>query len=112
MLKFTSLFKIKNYYSWRTERILLATIFIVPIVFYYCALQNYRRSKTAVVSFRAPRPGEQFYSNQSASISIHSPKFAAPTGPVEVINTDVKKAPQTKVDPKGESKSIKYERFS
>lgn len=112
MLKFTSLFKIRYYYSWRTERILLATIFIVPIVFYYCVLQNMRRVKSTVVSFRAPRPGEQFYSHQSA-ISIQSPKFMTPTGgPVEVINTEVKKTPQTKIDPKGESKGIKYERFS
>jgi len=117
MLKFTSLFKIKNYYNWHTERILLATIFFVPIVFYYCVLQNFRRAKSTVVAFRAPRPGEQFYSAQSA-ISIQSPKFIMQTGDgsggdVEVINTDVKKVPiQTKTDPKGESANIKYQRFS
>jgi len=113
MINLSSLFKIRYYYSWRTERILLATIFIVPIVFYYCFLQNFRKAKSTIVSFRAPRPGEQFYSHQSA-ISIQSPKFMTSISGMQGDDapTDVKKVDvsMTKSDPTGNS-GIKYERF-
>lgn len=120
LINLTSLFKIRYYYSWRTERILLATIFIVPIVFYYCFLQNFRKAKSTIVSFRAPRPGEQFYGSQAAhaSVAIQSPKFMTESsgqqGQGGIETTVVKSfgAPaSTRVDPSGDCKSIKYERF-
>ena len=112
-IKFSSLFKGRYYSNWRTERILLATIFFVPIVFYYCVLQNFRKAKSTIVSFRAPRPGEQFYAHQ-AVISIQSPKFMTPSDNAPCDDSTIVKkvdVPLERTDPKGESKNIKYERF-
>ena len=113
MINLTSLFKIRYYSSWRTERILLATIIIVPIVFYYCVLQNFRKAKSTIVAFHLPKPGEQFYGNQGV-VSIHSPTFIT-----QNKGADFSSVPEGKhfeklwIEPRKEkNKNIKYQRFS
>lgn len=113
MINLTSLFKIRYYSSWRTERILLATIIIVPIVFYYCVLQNFRKAKSTIVAFHLPKPGEQFYGSQGV-VSIHSPTFIT-----QNKGADFSSVPEGKhfeklwIEPRKEkNKNIKYQRFS
>lgn len=108
IMQLTGIFKIRYYYSWHGERILLATMIIVPIVFYYCVLQNYRKAKLTLATFNVNRveTGEQFSVNTIESLTEKKCQYYGGMQQAAniILSTDMGKGAKC-------GTGIKYQRF-
>lgn len=106
-LKFGSIFTWRYYSDWHAEKLLLCTIIITPLVFYYCLVANLRKAKSTIVAYKAAKPGD---ANFQPSITIHAISDTKRTYGSDVANVlPGKYSPDAKKKP---ADKFKYERFN
>lgn len=106
-----SLFKWRYYHSWQAEKILLATVIIVPIVFYYCVLQNYRKARSTFVALNGPGPVGLDKLQPSTVHSIADHKQQVYSDQMEPIGQLGKTGFNKALRPKQNKDQFKYQRF-